>query len=217
MIQDVIMKHEPTRKLADAIFKGSRREHIFKVYPLGAPITDHPAVFIISRRIIDNRGKGHHVAMCIGETDSTVAELKKHRRAKCVKDNSSNAICILREKDVTVRATIMDDIVANRTFACLRNQYEPKIEPNRKRSKSKSKSSSKIKKTNANIAPRTPAGKPVIPAAKRAATAKPGSRVSRSVDSDRRQHRLPKPKRSPAGKAKGRADLVSRSRKKTAA
>ena len=211
------MKHSPTRKLADAVFRGILREHVFKVYPLTAPITDQSAVFIISRRITDNRGKGHHSATCIGETESTLAELKKHRRAKCVKDSSSNTVCILREKDAEARAALVDDLVANRSFACLRNLYEPKIEPNRGRSTSKSEAASKIKKTNAKTSSRTSAGKRSVPAAKRAKAPRPGTRVSGGVDSDCRQHRLSKPKRTSSGKAKGRTDRVSRSRKKTAA
>jgi hypothetical protein len=109
------MKHAPTRKLADAIFRGKEAEHTFKVYPLTAPITDQPAVFIISRRITDHRGRGHQVAVCIGETESTAAELRKHKRAKCTKDHSTNVVCLLKERDDESRRSVVEDLTASRS------------------------------------------------------------------------------------------------------
>ena len=140
------MKHLPPRKLADAIFRGQAESHTFKVYPLNAPITDQPAVFIISRRITDRRGKGHQAAICIGETESALSELKKHKKSRCTKDNSANVICLLRERDPETRVSVIDDLVAGPSFACVKNVYEPKIEAAPKRTKVKSARVAKVVK-----------------------------------------------------------------------
>ncbi|HVF31268.1 MAG TPA: hypothetical protein VNA22_09875, partial [Pyrinomonadaceae bacterium] len=122
------MKHNsPTRKLADALFRGRDGEHSFKVYPISANITDQPAVFIISRRILDKSGRGHHLTICVGETASTVHELKKHKRSQCVKDHRTNVVCLLKEKDDDVRAGIVADLIANRKFSCVKNVYRSPV------------------------------------------------------------------------------------------
>jgi len=188
------MKHAPTRKLADALFRGQKSGHLFKVYPLAANITDQPAVFIIARRIIDNRGRGHQFTVCIGETESTFKELKKHKRAPCVKENAANVVCLLKEKDAKIRRTVIEDLLACRSFVCIRNVYKPKVHRTVR-----------------------PVAKPRNASAKRTAAAKTRTRVSGGVDSDSRQRRLSNSKRIADGKAKGRTARVSRPRKKVAA
>jgi len=192
------MKHAPTRKLADALFRGQSTDHFFKVYPVAAAITDQPAVFIIARRIIDHRGHGHQLAICIGETESTLKELKKHKRAACAKENAVNVVCLLKEKDAKIRETVIEDLLARRRFVCIRNVYKSKV-------------AAKVRRA------AKPVAKPASSPAKRAVTAKTRTRIQSGVDSDSRQHRLSKPKRSTASKAKGRAARISRPRKKAAA
>jgi hypothetical protein len=91
-------------------------------------VTDQPAIFIISRRVLDRHGKGHHAAVCIGETESIVKELKTHKRAKCTKQHGANVVCVLREQDVDARADAVEDITAARKFSCIRSSYTPTIE-----------------------------------------------------------------------------------------
>jgi hypothetical protein len=208
------MKHAPTRKLSDAVFRGKEAEHTFKVYPLTAPITDQPAVFIISRRIVDTRGRGHQVAICIGETDSTVRELRKHKRSKCVKDHSMNVVCLLKEKDADSRRAVIDDLMANRSFSCVRNIYKPKIESTPKRVVKKSRAASKA--TNEKLRTISNTGKPAA-TRKRKAAAGTGKRVSGGMDRDSRQHRLPKSKGTVTRKAKRGTPKLRRAGKKAAA
>jgi hypothetical protein len=211
------MKHLPPRKLADAIFRGQTGSHTFKVYPLSAPITDQPAVFIISRRITDRRGKGHHAATCIGETESALSELKKHKKSRCTKDNASNVICLLKEKDAKTRESVVGDLIAGRTFVCVKNVYQPKIETTSKRTTAKSTRPAKAKVSNAKTRSVGAPSKSSSASVKRAAAPKTGARVSRSVDRDSRQHRLSKPKRAADRRPKARTARVSRPRKKAAA
>ena len=115
-------------KISEAVFRGKKSLYGFEVFPLtAADIQDGPAVFIISRRRIDKFGRGHHVAVCIGETDSIRAEIKKHKRAKCVKQNAANVVCILGEMNEAKRSNVIDDLTAAREFSCVRNSDESNI------------------------------------------------------------------------------------------
>ena len=78
------------RKLSTAVFRGSRSEYNFDVYPISTDITDNAAVFIFSRRKVDKKGRAHHAVSCVGETQSIISEIKKHKRSKCVKGNAAN-------------------------------------------------------------------------------------------------------------------------------
>ena len=109
------------RKLSEAVFRGAQSVYTFDVFPLTTDIRDSAAVFIISRRITDRFKSSHHRAICVGETESIVSEIKKHNRAKCVKTYEANAVCILRENDRTTRFQMIDDLVTARSFDCVRN------------------------------------------------------------------------------------------------
>ena len=118
------MKHPQlrrARKVGEAVFRGANSVHTFEVFPLTTDIRDSAAVFIISRRITDRSKTGHHRAVCVGEADSIVSEIKRHKRAKCVKIHEANAICVLRENDRSARSQVIDDLVAARSFDCVRN------------------------------------------------------------------------------------------------
>ena len=124
------------RKLSMAVFRGAKTEYNFDVFPISPSITDSAAVFIFSRRSVDKQGRAHHAASCIGETTSLVSEIKRHRRAKCVKGNEANVVCVLKESDQRVRADLVSDISEARVFCCIRgnlsrwsNRRRPQNEP----------------------------------------------------------------------------------------
>ena len=117
------------RKISDAVFRGKKSAYSFQVFPLTAEIADTPAVFIISRRRTDKLGHGHQSAVCIGETNSISSELKKHKRAKCVKNNEPNVVCLLEEPSSTARAGVLADISAAHKFGCIQNVYDSTIKP----------------------------------------------------------------------------------------
>lgn len=313
------MKHPRSKKLkriAEAVFRGKKSQYSFDVFPITNDIEDSPAVYIFSRRQLDKFGHGHHFVSCIGETDSVLAEVKRHKRNKCVKQNESNVVCILREDNEAKRAGMIDDLKANRSFICPHDADKSKMRPakpyveivrpakttfdltlskrrthakkvaepvlvvsesvaSRSRTVKAKKSKKRTTKTvaavvatsskkrtatvkDAPVAKAKPAAKrtSVKPArvvaapAKRAstksvtaaapapkrATAKPASngaakpkskakradaksttRVPSSVDSDGRQHRLPKPEKPVSRRAKKRTAGRSRSRTKIAA
>lgn len=126
------MKHPRSKKsarISEAVFRGEKSLYSFEVYPLTAQIADTPAVFIFSRRQTDRFGSGHHASICIGETDSILAEIKRHKRARCVKRTAANAVCVLREVSESARESIIEDLTAVRSFSCVRNADEPNIKP----------------------------------------------------------------------------------------
>src|SRR5690348_17855435 len=118
------MTHAPkrVRKLSTAVFRGSRTEYTFDVYPLSTAITDNPVVYIFSRRKVDKLGRWHHAVSCVGETQSIVSEIKKHKRARCVKGSESNVVCIIKEADRRTRSGVLDDIASARAFSCVQGK-----------------------------------------------------------------------------------------------
>jgi len=233
------------RKVSTAVFRGSRSEYNFDVYPISTAITDHPVVYIFSRRKIDKGGRAHHAVSCVGETQSIVSEIKKHKRARCVKGNEANVVCIFKEGDRKLRSTVLDDIASAREFSCIQGKFKPTIKAKPDAVKNgKSVKILSFKQPDKNgdrpgsvIAAKHPAdSKPgkrstaqkkteLSPKQKisdprtdkKRATPESGKRVSSRVDSDGGQHRFSKPKRSVARGTKTRIAGGSGSRKRLAA
>ncbi|HMJ08671.1 MAG TPA: hypothetical protein VK468_06680, partial [Pyrinomonadaceae bacterium] len=64
------MQHLPKkkpRKIGEAVFRGINNIYTFSVYAISGPLTDAPAVYIISRRVVDKTRMAHHRAVCIGQ------------------------------------------------------------------------------------------------------------------------------------------------------
>ena len=128
MVQCTIMKRPRKKisaKISEAVFLGRKSSYTFDVYPLTGDVPESAGVFIFSRRKVDKAGRASHAASCIGETMSIAAELKKHKRAKCVKLNAGNVVCFFREESDKSRSAVLDDITAARIFSCIKNVFEP--------------------------------------------------------------------------------------------
>ncbi len=108
-------------KISEAIFRGRKSLYSFEVIPLTAEFEDDSAIFVISKRKTDKRGKGHHAFVCIGQTDSILGEIKKHKKAKCLKQHSANVICLLREQNEENRLKIEADLKAAHASFCNSN------------------------------------------------------------------------------------------------
>jgi hypothetical protein len=226
--------HKRIRKLSIAVFRGSRTEYNFDVYPISPAITDNPAVFIFSRRKVDKRGRWHHAVSCVGETHSIVAEVKKHKRAKCIKGNQANVVCLLKEDDRKARASVLDDIVSARAFSCVRGKFKPtikakldvlknpktgKIIPFKPLAGGTSLSISRSTRTRRKTKPAVESisQKVIRKIVKKGKPAAGGKGIQSGVDSDSGQHRLSKSKKPLARSAKARVAQHSRSRTKLAA
>ena len=222
------------RKLSTAVFRGSRIEYDFDVYPITTAITDNPAVFIFSRRKVDKHGRGHHTVSCVGETPSIVSEIRRHKRARCIKGNAANVVCLLKEADRTARTSVLEDITSARVFSCVRGKFKPtirakldavknpktgKVLPFKPLAAGTGLSISKSVRPKRKVKPAAePISQKVIrKIVKKGKPAAGGKRVQGGVDSDGGQRRLSKPKKPLARSAKARVAKHSRSRAKLAA
>jgi len=113
---------KPVRKkikpIGSAVVRGKSGRYDFEVFPLDADLKDGSAIYVISKRITDKRGRGHHKFVCIGQTESLLGEIKKHKKDKCIKQHKANVICLLREESETNRLKIETDLREAHSIAC---------------------------------------------------------------------------------------------------
>lgn len=105
------------KPIGSAVFRGRKDRYDFKVFPLDNEFENVSAIYIISRRKIDRQKKGHHALVCIGQTDSILGEIKRHKN-KCIKKHNANVISILPETDARKRLRIEEDLKAAHVVAC---------------------------------------------------------------------------------------------------
>lgn len=111
------LKKKKVKPLGAAVFRGRKDRYDFQVFPLDTDFEDVSAIYVISRRKIDREKKGHHVLVCIGQTDSVASEIKRHKN-KCIKKHNANVISILPEADEKKRFKIEEDLRAAHAIAC---------------------------------------------------------------------------------------------------
>src|SRR5262245_8322068 len=115
------MKHsrwKKTGKVSEAVFRGNTSPYSFEVFQITASLKDVPAVFIISKRVVDRFGFGHHKIICIDQGESISAALKQHKKQKCIKLHEANVVCIRPEKDAANRNKIIEDLRSFRSTVC---------------------------------------------------------------------------------------------------
>lgn len=112
-------KPKKAKAISSAIFRGRKDRYDFQVYPLDAIFEDVPAIYVISKRKIDRRKRAHHALVCIGQTDSILGEIKKHKKGKCVKKHEANVISLLPETNETRRLKIETDLKAAHAIPCV--------------------------------------------------------------------------------------------------
>jgi hypothetical protein len=116
------MTPKPVKKkikpIGSAIVRGKSGRYDFEVFPIDAELKDGSAIYVISKRVTDKSGKGHHKFVCIGQTESLLGDLKKHKKDKCIKQYKANVICLLREEDEKNRLRIETDLRQAHTIVC---------------------------------------------------------------------------------------------------
>jgi len=111
-------KKKKAKPICSAVFRGKKDRYGFEVFPLDAEFEDVSAIYVISKRKIDKRKKGHHALVCIGQTESLLGEIKRHKKGKCVKKYQANVISILPEENEKKRLRIETDLRAAHTIVC---------------------------------------------------------------------------------------------------
>ncbi len=106
------------KPISSAVVRGKNGCYDFEVFSLDAELKDGSAIYVISKRVTDKRGKGHHKFVCIGQTESLLGDLKKHKKDKCIKQYKANVICLLREENEKNRLKIETDLREAHTIVC---------------------------------------------------------------------------------------------------
>jgi len=106
------------KPIGSAVVRGKIARYDFEIFPLNAELKDGSAIYVISKRITDKGGRGHHKFVCIGQTESLVGDLKKHTKNKCIKQHKANVICLLREENEKNRVKIETDLRQAHTLVC---------------------------------------------------------------------------------------------------
>lgn len=116
------MKHrkEKSLRIGSAVIRGRKDRYEFEVFPLDVEMQPVPAVFVISRRVVDREGRGHHKFVCIGQTESLAHEIKIHKKGKCIKKFRANVVSVLPTESEKSRFSIEADLKAAHSTACLR-------------------------------------------------------------------------------------------------
>ena len=116
IIQKPIKKK--VKPIGSAVVRGKSGRYDFEVFSIDAELKDGSAIYVISKRVTDQRGKGHLKFVCIGQTDSLLGDLKKHTKGKCIKQHKANVICLLREESEKNRLKIETDLREAHTIVC---------------------------------------------------------------------------------------------------
>lgn len=111
-------KKKKVKPIGAAIFRGIKERYDFQVFPVDGEFEDAAAIYIISRRLVDKNKRAHHRMVCIGQADSVLSELKKHRKGKCFKQHQANAISVLREENEQKRLKITLDLMSAHAIPC---------------------------------------------------------------------------------------------------
>ncbi len=116
IIQKPIKKK--VKPIGSAVVRGRSGRYDFEVFSIDSELKDGSAIYVISKRVTDQRGKGHHKFVCIGQTESLLDDIKKHAKGKCIKQHKANVICLLREENEKNRLKIETDLREAHTIAC---------------------------------------------------------------------------------------------------
>lgn len=106
-------------KIADATFEGlSGAKYGFAIYPLNQDFRAVGAVYIVTKRIINNQGVGNHYFIYIGQTGDLSVRFNNHHKAACFSKNGANCICVHVCSGESERFDIETDLCRNHLAPC---------------------------------------------------------------------------------------------------
>jgi hypothetical protein len=105
-------------KIATAVFSGkSGNKYNFDVYPFGQAFNAVGAIYIFTTRTVAN-GAGSHRFAYIGQTGDLSERFDDHHKAKDIRAQYPNCICIHVENDEDLRCAIESDLIACNKTPC---------------------------------------------------------------------------------------------------
>lgn len=105
-------------KIADATFKGKFGTYAFEVYTTDTVFNSVGGVYIFSKRSIGLDGKGTHMFLYIGQTNSLRDRILNHDRLPCVRRHGVNCICVHRDSDANSRQRKELDLLSVNKTPC---------------------------------------------------------------------------------------------------
>ena len=98
-------------KITDVEFIGQSGIHYsFEVYPRGTQFNHVAAVYLVTKRTIQN-GRGVHEIIYVGETADLAERFSNHHKEDCFNMSGANCICVHLEKDAGARLRKEADLV----------------------------------------------------------------------------------------------------------
>ena len=90
----------------------------FKVYALPADMPSAGAVFVLSRRTMENDGRGSHNPIHIGQAEDLADSLCHYQDLPCFQDYHANCICVYIDEDERDRSEIENDVLKYYSTPC---------------------------------------------------------------------------------------------------
>lgn len=106
-------------KLGTATFTGvSGKEYGFNVYSWGTEFKAIGGVYIVSKRRVDEKGKGRHTFIYIGHTGDLSERFDDHHKADCFTQHGVNCISIHAEDSEKTRLAVESDLIDGNDTPC---------------------------------------------------------------------------------------------------
>ncbi len=105
-------------KISDVTFSGESGRYAFEVYPINTVFSADGAVYVFSKRTVDPSGKGTHLLLYLGQTDSLKERIPNHEKWPCVIRHGTNCICIHRDNSEESRLEKETDLRAVHSTPC---------------------------------------------------------------------------------------------------
>ena len=99
-------------KITDVTINGKNDSWSFEVYPSDETFDAVGAVYIFTKRTVNDSGEGSHSALYIGETGSLADRIPNHQKWPCVEQNGVNCICTHQDDSEDSRLNKEADLFA---------------------------------------------------------------------------------------------------------
>ena len=82
----------------------------FRVYALPTNLPNTGAVFVLSKRIVEQDGRGTHKPIHISQTWDLADSLSNYKDLPCFQEHHANCVCVYLEEDENHRSAIENDV-----------------------------------------------------------------------------------------------------------
>jgi hypothetical protein len=83
----------------------------FHAHPVHTRHKNTGAVYVLTNRRTDARGREYHSIICIGQTDELEKTLSRHRNTPWLRKHDGNCVCLYFEKEEDRRVRLETDLI----------------------------------------------------------------------------------------------------------